>query len=203
MKTVTTLAVAGILLFSANAFAQNDVNWKPGSTFTFVERDAWNKEIDRWTINVKSKDEAGYSVVQVKDNAEIPMKVSTTGVWTRPMPKTSETFDYQPVKLPIAAGSSWEYTYYYLSRTNSTRATEKRRCEAEAIEEVQVPAGKFKAWRISCKGGWQVSQYSGSINRTMWYSPDLSMIIKVDERTFMSGGGSERTVYSLESFNEK
>jgi hypothetical protein len=73
-----------------------------------------------------------------------------------------------------------------------------RRCEADKTEDVEVPAGKFNAWKVTCKGNWMAGGFNGTMFTTMWYAPELSLVIKSEERS-----GSERTIYFLESTTRK
>jgi hypothetical protein len=198
-----TAASFAALCFSTNATAQQTISWSEGTIFTFAEYDGWKKEIGRSTVIVKEKTETGYKLLDNYGGQDTTVNVSMAGVYSRPKPRTAESFEYAPVKLPIEKGSVWDWTYYYIGKNTGMPGTTNRKCEAETMEDIEVPAGKFKAWKITCRGSWQnMAGSNGTNNRTMWFSPELSLVVKTDERSSYFGG-SDRTIFQLESIGKQ
>ena len=186
-----TLPVTALLL-CINVQAQEQISWVPGTILSYVELDGWKKEVNKWDLVIVSAEGSGFNVIEKTADKEIILKVQTSGVFTRPMPTGNETFDYQPVKLPLAAGSTWEYVYHYIGKNTGAIGRTSSKCEAISIEEVEVPAGKFNAWKITCRGGWvSTAGSSGSLNKTIWFAPTVSAIVKSNDRTSYFGGSEQ------------
>ena len=197
LKLIGPAVFVASMFWGANANAQDRINWEPGTVFAYVELDAWKKELSKWENTVTAKDGEIFTVIERNGDKETSIKVASSGVYTRPMPSGVETFDYAPVKLPFAQGAEWDWVYHYIGRNTGAVGRASRKCEAISMEEVEVPAGKFNAWRITCRGSWtSTAGSSGSTNRTMWYAPSVSAIVKSNERSSYFGG-SEQFFVSL------
>lgn len=183
---------AAALLLCVNVQAQEQISWTPGTKLSYVEVDGWKKEVNKWDLIVVSSENNGYSAIEKTTDKEIALKVQNSGVFTRPMPTGNETFDYQPVKLPLTAGSTWEYVYHYIGKNTGALGRTSTKCEAISTEEVEVPAGKFNAWKITCRGSWvSAAGSSGSLNKTVWFAPAVSAIVKSNDRTSYFGGSEQ------------
>ncbi|MBC5785458.1 hypothetical protein H8N03_21100 [Ramlibacter sp. USB13] len=82
--------------------------------------------------------------------------------------------------LPLAVGQRWENTEYWFSAPyhGENRLTYK----VVALEQVQVPAGTYEAFRITAEG-WQVLRShpagsQGRVEQTYWYAPAARRIVK-------------------------
>lgn len=195
--SAATLAMA----FAQPAVAQSAgevVDWKVGQVLTYVSRDMWNKEIDRWQERVLSKEGGVYVVDYQGGSGDVQFKVeAATGMHTRPMPWAGEgrTFSYLPVKLPMQQGDEWEWTYHYIGRVTQQPSQNTRKCKAGETEEVKAAAGTFTATKITCRGGWQSTAGStGMTTSTMWYAPSISARVKWIEESSYFGGRDKWTV---------
>lgn len=76
------------------------------------------------------------------------------------------------LRLPFKEASNWEATVTYSSLSSGYETVENRKFTAVALEEVKVPAGKFKAIRLLEK------RKSGVLEReyTKWYAPQVGLI---------------------------
>jgi hypothetical protein len=96
---------------------------------------------------------------------------------------TKETLDGDVVRLarpaqwrwvdfPLVVGKSWDMKWVD-ERAGQPAAPIERRCVAEALEKVTVPAGIFPTIRIRCRdvGGDGVLQ-------TMWYAPGVRHFVR-------------------------
>ncbi len=72
---------------------------------------------------------------------------------------------------PIWVGKSWVTTFTFTNYERERTRTRTRECKVEAYEEVKVPAGSFKAFRVKC------SDERTTIN--IWYSPEIKQSPKV------------------------
>ena len=186
------ISSAATLLLCVNVQAQEQISWAPGTKLSYVEMDGWKKEVNKWDLIIVSVDNNSFNAIEKTADKEIPLKVQSSGIFTRPMPTGNETFDYQPVKLPLAAGSTWEYVYHYIGKNTGALGRTSTKCEAISMEEVEVPAGKFNAWKITCRGGWvSAAGSTGSLNKTVWFAPTISAIVKSNDRTSYFGGSEQ------------
>jgi len=98
---------------------------------------------------------------------------------------------YFRIKSAIEKGATWEGE----SRTGDAKVTT---FNAEAVEEVEVevPAGKYKAWKI--KTSQQTD--SGGTTAVEWWAPDVGMVRAEIEFNF-SGTGMT-AVYELKEFTK-
>jgi hypothetical protein len=56
------------------------------------------------------------------------------------------------------------------------------RSQVEAYENVRVPAGTFKAYRVSIEAS--IVNNAGTIAITTWYSPDVRQVVKTESRLY-------------------
>jgi hypothetical protein len=89
---------------------------------------------------------------------------------------------------PLWVGKSWGATYSHADRLyGAAWPPAKSQARVTAFEDVTVPAGTFKAFRIEYQGGIGSEALSGFRNpgppgfgtrETHWYAPDPKMIVK-------------------------
>lgn len=89
------------------------------------------------------------------------------------------------IAWPLVPGKTWEQRY--VRERPGERQTEEMllACEVGPEENLTVPAGAFRAFRIACR-----NVRTGSMNYEMWYSPEVKQRIR--ERTYFSYGVRER-----------
>jgi len=75
---------------------------------------------------------------------------------------------------PLTVGDSWEYT----------KGTLKQTVTVVAYESTEVPAGKFMAFKIVCKGYFTNSFGSHLLIETEWFAPEIAAEVKyvIEER---------------------
>ncbi len=194
---IARVLIAAPFIATGTVHAQETVDWKVGTKFTYVSRDQWKKETDRWEEHVTSKQGDTFALSVIEASGPVQVQVQSNGTYTRPKPEQAGggTFSYVPVKLPLVEGAEWEWTYHYIGRSMGRAAQVTRKCKAGSLEDVTVPAGKFSARKIDCKGGWQSSAgSSGSSFSTVWYAPAVSAVVKRDEVSQYFGGRDTWTV---------
>ena len=202
MKIRFSLALCLVALGSPlSATAQDSIDWRVGTRFSYVQRDLWNKEIDRWTESVVRKDGENFVVEYQSANSRTEFVVNPAGLHTRPMPNETGTFAYQLVKLPLVEGAEWEYRYHYIGSNTNMPSHVTRQCKAGKPEDVEVPAGKFKARKYECKGSWVSSAgSSGTGTKTAWFAPELGVVVKSMD-TSQYFGGRDQSSFALESIS--
>jgi len=75
---------------------------------------------------------------------------------------------------PLTAGKTWTKTYRMTLADNRSIAYDNR-CKVDAYEDVTVPAGAFKAFKVTC------STTIGD-ESTTWFSPELGIFVKQSQR---------------------
>ena len=88
--------------------------------------------------------------------------------------------------FPLFVGKTWRRSYQYtLTATNKTIAYEVT-CRVDSYGNTSVPAGTFKAFKISCLN-------TISTEETFWFSPELGINVKVNQTRLVgnpSGAGT-------------
>lgn len=98
---------------------------------------------------------------------------------------------------PLEVGKKWPYVANFARTDGSTSYTEQD-AEVTAYEDVTVPAGTFKAFRIEHKGWWRNSRgNSGRARVTYWYAPEVKADVKIVYDDGWSKLTRELTSYKL------
>lgn len=88
----------------------------------------------------------------------------------------------QRLLWPLEVGKEWRNTYIQEKPLKKTSRRIDRRLVVAKLEEVKVPAGTFKAFRIE--------RYNyGTLIEEFWYSPKVKWIVK--SRTYLRDGARE------------
>ncbi len=64
-------------------------------------------------------------------------------------------------------------------------------CEVVSEEKINVPAGTFDTFRISCNGFYSRvldGNWSGKFNTNNWYAPSIQRVVKSQSFDFNQGG---------------
>jgi hypothetical protein len=195
--------LATLVLVSA-AVAKKPKPPKPaGDYFPLRVGDSWtyrNTEEGGYTLKVVSEEPpaGGTSrfVVELSSGVKILNTFSKTDGWVlfhaeRYPEHEGLEAKYEPPKQylpnPLAVGLKWEW-----SRTDPAQVQRGEKSTVAAVEEVTVPAGKFRAMKV-------VSIVTGAsipMTRTNWYAEGVGLVKSTTE-----GGqikyGSELTDYSF------
>ena len=188
------LCLLAFITMSFSAYGQGIVNWKEGLRLTYVETDRWKKEVGQWE-DLVVKVEGDVMHISTTGTRVGDFTVDRSGTYTRPMPRGSADFSYQPVKLPLTEGDTWEWVFHGLSSTGAPTRY-RRNCKAGRVEQIEVPAGKFAARKYECSGDYQVTgSVTGTLNRVAWFANDLNINVKViDAWAFFAGRDETTTV---------
>jgi hypothetical protein len=85
------------------------------------------------------------------------------------------------VDFPLAVGKAWEMKWTDERPSEGTTTDIARRCVAEALEKVTVPAGTFPTMRVAC-----YELPANTKTQTIWWAPALRHFARA-ELTFPSG----------------
>jgi hypothetical protein len=97
-------------------------------------------------------------------------------------PRQAET-NPRLLSFPLAVGKRWQYTSDWLFKPKSSRGSISATVTVVGHEPVEVPAGRFDAFKIESiaeLGGSSPSNtfYAGQITTTYWYAPAARAIVK-------------------------
>lgn len=158
----------------------------PEGTKWIVRASSYNETASRaetktttWT-SMGEGSQQGRQVFRVSDGATVHVHDRATGAWLAVLDRSDrELISWQPndgtFSSPLWVGKQWT--------ARSTRHDRVQRRSLNdlvtvwtvaAFEDVQVPAGRFKAFRVDA---WPDSRDSIR-KRTYWYAPDLRLIVK-------------------------
>ncbi len=85
---------------------------------------------------------------------------------------------YPGIEFPLQVGKKWRRPYTGFAAIEGLRWEGDLGCEVADYTEVEVVAGKFKAYRIECHDNWTVGTTGSSVNSTTWYSPEIAGVVK-------------------------
>jgi hypothetical protein len=167
-----------------------------GDSWVYRRIDLWkNEESARFEWRVSGTD--GDSITL--DRAMIAGKVSADArpASRRKADRSTWTFADASVSqgrrvtfaFPLEIGKTWEFEYAG-KRDNGTRVTHQRVARVEAWEDIEVPAGKFKALRVVHAGRFEVHPTigpvsSGNVTEVLWYVPAVKSFVKREYRDTM------------------
>ncbi len=193
-KITASILFLTLALAHAHSSAQQaeKPTYKTGDTWEWVTTDTRTK---------LAEPRASRTVTEINDeNMRLSNQpgVAPTLVWTLdglPLSdagRSTKTIYKTPYRAwPLEVGKKWTVEIEWVSATGSNGKT-KQDAEVVALEEVQVPAGKFLAYKIVMKGFFTnfTRSNSGRQNQVQWYSPVMGVAVKT---TFEDGFTSNET----------
>ncbi len=131
-----------------------------------------------------------------------------------------ETVVHRPFTFPMSIGKTWdlEFTDDHPNNKNHKSETRKLRYRVVGWEDVEVPAGKFKALKIEADGSWsgeiaphttasianqagaqgttavaqtvnvKAETVTGRLYQAYWYAPDVKREVKSVEENYDTNG---------------
>jgi hypothetical protein len=198
---------------------------QPQDTWTFrrtseTRPDIWRQIHFEGTVLRSS---AATTLVQNKevDSPNPPREVLIGSDWSSFRSLSGkETVVHRPFTFPMSVGKSWdlEFTDDHPNNKNHKSETRKLKYRVVGWEEVEVPAGKFKALKIEADGSWSgevapkttastarqagaqgttaITQtvnvteetVTGRLYQAYWYSPDVKREVKSVEENYDTNG---------------
>ncbi|MDT9000714.1 hypothetical protein RQP53_15670 [Paucibacter sp. APW11] len=201
MLTVVPLLLSGALAQAADSSepaeaAQLPV-FKVGDQLVFALKDLLTKlPADDEAMIVGRVDEAGTTFV---DGAGAIVRVYD-GSWAAT--QINGVAYSPPIKaldFPLAPGKSWSHENSSLSAACGKQTT-KLKSEVKGWEEVEVPAGRFKALRIDSKGYWRNGCGNDQLSYRFWYAPAVKSIVKNESIIYAGGRMFSGTLSELKSY---
>ena len=110
-------------------------------------------------------------------------------------PSEHVTTGWKYLDFPLHVGKEWTQEIKGRSRTRGAPIWYFNRYKVTGYEEVSVPAGTFRAFRISHDQEPQSRDWSAHEDR--WYSPDVKAFVKRFAQTLTWGDNWELVSYTL------
>ncbi len=162
-----------------------EIDWSKKS----CEAPVWNIG-DKWTYKGATGKVWDTVVVDIKENSFIVRPGERRDLdgydmktlnWNFLIKESGEKIEYKGsfksiFSFPIFVGKEWKYEAKSIPTGGSKEANFFNELKVERVEEVTVPAGAFKVYRIYYKQTHMLSARSGWIR--YWYSPVVKMWIK-------------------------
>jgi hypothetical protein len=219
------LALSAFCAASASAFAEEfqQPKFTPEDTWVYHEkaqRGAKVNEVDVELSVVRSEGDDLLVAAKPAGSSQAPRQTMYKSDWSRFRGINGvETIVMRPLSFPLSVGKSWSVEY---TEINPDAAHSKEQFtipfKAVAWEDVETPAGKFKALKIVANGNWvadvvartridtgvagapgaaQMSRQDvvqgprrieGRVYHAIWYVPAVKRWVKSIDETFSSDG---------------
>ena len=117
---------------------------------------------------------------------------SYTAEWNAVVAPNGESYtpDAQTFRFPLAVGAEWP-SVFEMRRPHARGFGMRFKRTAKVIgwEEIEVPAGRYRALRVRVEGPWERVdvQVSGRSTTTMWYAPAVKRWVKYEYRDTDTG----------------
>ncbi len=169
-------------------FPSPGTQWMSRST----DEAGWN-----WLTVGRALDESSYQgrpVFRVSDGLQTLVYDRTTRNWIATLRLDKERFSASPeggeFSWPLEVGKRWVATFTYRDHQRGRQFNPTWHWEVAALEDVAVPAGTFRAFRLEGKTPVR--------SRVLWYAPDLRLVVKqVEQRGPRDYLGAGRVVAEL------
>lgn len=86
------------------------------------------------------------------------------------------------LRFPLDVGAHWRAPYTAYTAFNNLVWDGEASCRVEAFEPIDVPAGRFDAFRIECQDKWMVGPKNGYTHVTRWYAPAVATVVRQTHR---------------------
>ena len=179
-----------------------------GDTWMYNTLNGWTGGLEYISVNtVKEVTPKGIAIESASlDRSSVSTVSRTTGfnVTRIASPSSTKRFDpfYPNFSFPLQVGKSWrgDVTLSDSSKSGETQA----RFTGTAVrwESVTVPAGTFIALRVELRGTYVGdvggSIVTGTIEDTLWYSPEIRNAVRAEYKdTYGSGTVYNHDVHEL------
>lgn len=168
--------LCSILLSCAPWLAVAQTTAMPGPE-AFVAGETWEwRRLDALT----KLEEARW--VRTVVNTDAGLGLAGEGA-TAPIASVLELGSYHPsakpwLVWPLAVGKQWDFEADW-TRPDGTTGVSEQKAQVVAFEDVTVPAGRFKAYRIEYRGYFRSSRgTTGRQDDTYWYAPEVKANVK-------------------------
>ena len=166
--------LAAGLLAAATAAAGDGVEIgfpQPGTELTFERSVNGRTTTTTWTVAGESTFD-GQPVYRLESGEAFDLYDRETKSWvaSRRHGRLKRVTPHNgQLNGPLYVGKEWQASYLY-ERRDGSQAEQERTWKVAAREPVEVPAGRFDAFRIVSQGR--------TVTLTLWYAPALEFFVK-------------------------
>ncbi len=209
MRILKIMLSAIALVFSSLAYGQpvEKPNLKLGDRWIFKTTDLFkNEELSRFEQRISAVSE---SVVNIDQTTTYSSKGANTGrvskrtanplTWTF---QNSRIFEgkYVFLAFPLEVGQTWTNDYAF-KKNDGSEVRFSSPVKVEGWEDIQVPAGKFRALKIVHSGFYSIRGtqqfWQGRAAETVWYVPEVKKFVRSD---FIDTPGGDQVRTELVEF---
>ena len=207
MRVATFLFLSAIAC--SNALAQSPA---PVERPEFVIGDRWvlryvdlynNEELNKWELKVSGlhDDSVRFASVTLanKDASKVGKSSKATASRSTLTFGNGLIVEGKEVRFdfPLEVGKTWKYDYKTRRNDGKGFTTFSVNAKVEGWEEVEVPAGKFKALKVTHTTAYFTETggmtYNNQVLRTYWYSPEVKREVKYEFIDRATAGDRSRT----------
>jgi len=185
MRIAKKAAAAAFFVFAVAAQAQPDPQRpevKAGDTWVYRRTDFMNNHQSVLKLQVTFANAKVIHVVQVNQAGEKEMDSTTTAEWNSVVSAREGVFtpDTGLLHFPLHPGARWRSSYTVKFPREDFDAHHDRWVTVVGWEDVEVPAGKFRALKVVSEGTVQRSDRPrpGDVSETVWYVPEVRRYVK-------------------------
>lgn len=164
---------------------------KPGDTWTYRVLDNWTKkETNRYTMVYATEENERWMFrwQGLTDGKTSTLMFNKDLQPCRTLRNSNSPVCGGTMKFPLTEAGKHSFKELPWSNGNGHYSAD---CEVKGIETVEVPAGKFEAVKIACKGFWTrlfEGSSSGRFDQTVWYAPSIRQQVKNEYNDLYSNG---------------
>jgi len=165
--------------------------FRVGDSYEFSIRDALTgKEIKRSVSKIDSIQNGLVRMKGTQSDGVQTDSVQTEDGATIKAYNSNNVIEFDP-PLPFQPGDYFQVGKKWISKSNQTennraKFTRTEEVEVAAFEDVEVPAGKFKAYKVVSRG---TLGNGARTKNTFWFEPGWGNSIKRIREVYKSGGG--------------
>jgi hypothetical protein len=185
MSILKKAAAAAFFVGVAAAHAQGDVQRpqvKAGDAWVYRRTDRIAKHEAILKLQVTFANEKAIHVVQINQAGDKEIDSTSTAEWN--MVSSARDGVFTPnsglLHFPLRPGERWNSSYTVKFPRQDYDARHERRVSVIGWEEVQVPAGTFRALKVVSEGSVQRSDRprAGKVTEVVWYVPEVRRFVK-------------------------
>lgn len=189
LRAPLNLLAAVLLAWPAIGMAQTDAPMprpevKPGDSWTYRRTELESGKVTgRSTSRVVFANDKVIQVVVVRGKGEEEIDETYTADWNAIALAGGGNFNPHvgTFRFPLVPGASWPANFENtIPRLGAFQVKHERTVKVVGWEEVEVPAGKFRALKIEVTGSFQRIDraISGSAKTLIWYVPGVKRWVK-------------------------
>lgn len=152
-----------------------------GATWTISQKNtgSYGKDVQLRVTREEGSWQGRPAIAFANSAGATTMAVPDTGRWLaivgpggKPLTSWAPALGWE---YPLAVGKSWTTPYRMTVHATNTTIPYDLSCKVEGFEDVTVPAGSFKAYKIRCTT-------TIGTDETYWTSPELGVFVKASIR---------------------